>query len=155
VRFGLLDGRKWGAYLSEMHGVERAELPALLLVRGGSPRSFHVERYGLPEARANDAASLLQLLRDAGSGALRLELTGTWGIPDRLWNRLKGMLPMLPLKALDFLPRYTFAAILAFLVLLGLLKFIISTPAAPYDEAPRAKYVEAPQPETKGSKKAD
>mmetsp|Transcript_34091 Transcript_34091/g.110126 ORF Transcript_34091/g.110126 Transcript_34091/m.110126 type:complete len:478 (-) Transcript_34091:124-1557(-) len=141
--FGLLDGRKWGPYLLEMHEVERAQLPVLLLLRGGTPRSFHVEQFGRARpSRADDEASLRQLLNDAGSGVLQLEYTGVWGLPARTWKRLKAWLPAVPLEVLDFLPRYSFSAAFGLLLVALLAKLILSVPfdepASPPDKADKA-----------------
>ena len=82
-----------------MVGIERGELPLVLLLRGGSTRSFLVGRGPL------DEASVRRLLREGGNAAaLRFEYTGMWGLPARLWRRLGDALPFLPLHLLDFLP---------------------------------------------------
>jgi hypothetical protein len=143
LRFGLLDGRKWGPYLLEMHEIDRAQLPVLLLLRGGSPRSFYVEPFGRARpSRADDEASLRQLLSDAGSSALQLEYTGVWGLPARAWKTLKAWLPAVPLRALDFLPRYSFSAAFGLLLVALLARLILSVPfdepASPPDKADKA-----------------
>lgn len=82
-----------------MVGIERGELPLVLLLRGGSTRSFLVGR------GPHDEATVRRLLREGGnSAALRFEYTGMWGLPARLWRRLGDALPFLPLHLLDFLP---------------------------------------------------
>jgi hypothetical protein len=127
LRFGLLDGRKWGPYLLDMHEIDRSQLPVLLLLRGGTPRSFHVEPFGRsPPSRADDEASLRQLLRDASSGALQLEYTGVWGLPARVWKRIKAFVPAL--DGLDFFPRYSFSAALGLLLFALLAKLILAVP---------------------------
>jgi len=128
-RFGLLDGLRWGKFLTEVVGIERGELPLVLLLRGGSTRSFLVGR------GPHDEATVRRLLREGGnSAALRFEYTGMWGLPARLWRRLGDALPFLPLHLLDFLPPYSLAA-LAVLLGFGALIVLIGSVPLPDDAA--------------------
>jgi len=105
--FGLLDGRKWVEFAQE-HNVEIGEMPRLLVLRAGKPRSFYVGAAG-----GGDYAGFL---RRVAAGDATPEYEGNWGMPERWFRVAVRAVP--PLAALNALPRYSLAGPLVLLAAL-------------------------------------
>jgi len=121
-RFAFMDGAKWGPYLEHNHRLSRAQLPMLMVMRGGSSRSFVCDL----NSSAVDAESIRSFLRDVSAGQLRFEYLGAWGLPDRWWHFFLAYVPQL--AVLDVLPHYSLTVLLGLTVLYLVYKLLMYEP---------------------------
>ena len=113
--FGVMDGTEEDAdtYL-EAYGVLKGNLPQLIVFNFNAKDDEYYYFEGLSEHE--DA---LGFIKGVADGSITAQYEGTYGMPDRIWRQLKVYAPFI--KALDFLPRFTFTvtfalALVAFLV---------------------------------------
>tara|TARA_B110001452_G_scaffold106254_1_gene88096 strand:+ start:1667 stop:2056 length:390 start_codon:yes stop_codon:yes gene_type:complete len=120
----LLDGRKWKEFAAEHH-VEFADMPRLLVLKAGSPRSFF-----LHEGRPDDGPR--HFLRRVALGEVSAEYEGWWGMPDRWWRVAERTVPAL--SSLHFLPRYSLVSPLLLMAGLLILRLLLWMPEAPHEK---------------------
>ena len=122
--FALLDGEEHAEHVTQAYNIPAgSKEPRLIgLQRISGYRQFAVSA---PEDCTSAAAMSAYLTRMA-AGGVDFEYEGLWGAPDRWWRVSKGYVPQL--EALDFLPRYSLAAIPALLVLYLIIKLLLYEP---------------------------
>mmetsp|Transcript_18172 Transcript_18172/g.30372 ORF Transcript_18172/g.30372 Transcript_18172/m.30372 type:complete len:471 (+) Transcript_18172:21-1433(+) len=127
--YGILDAQPFGSYLEEALFTTTQQLPRLLLVRGASSST---RSFALGEANSVTDESMRAFLTAASRGRIHFEYMGIWGVPDRWWRIVTRYVPLL--KALNFMPHYSFAAIVILLVCYFIYKITVGQSAYPDDD---------------------
>ena len=94
----------------------------LVIDRMAKHERFYVDDAG----PTTDAAATRRFLVPVAAGRLRGEYAGMWGFPARTWRRLMRWVP--PLRALDWLPQWTFVGVLCPFALYLLVQFLLWEP---------------------------
>ena len=94
----------------------------LVIDRIAKHERFYVDDAGPTTA----AAAIRRFLVPVAAGRLRGEYAGMWGFPARTWRRLIRWVP--PLRALDWLPQWSFVCVLCPFALYLLVQLLLWEP---------------------------
>jgi len=119
--FGLINGNRWHAFADDHH-IERKDLPRLLVLK----RSHAVDSFFVDYSGARGPKEMRQFLVAVAAGLVPGEYEGLWGFPARTWHRAVYYSP--PLKALDFLPNWSFVLVVVPFVLYLLVSLLLWQP---------------------------
>ena len=117
--FAMLDAADFSEHLRDLYNIGVEDTPRIVVLwKTARSRSFYIAPPGT-HATAEGLKAYLDAVR---TGAELGEYEGWLGRPARIWRAAKGYVPVL--SHLDFLPRFTFVAIAACVLLFLLYKLL-------------------------------